>query len=145
MGGIRYNNDNRINHTVSMSKQNVPSLIKEFLPFIFVKGSVLLISSERAIEFAKSLTQMGEIIVGCCTWSYADADKRYIVQNLSIDLTLEDFILWLDMTPEANWPFIEDFIKNVAQIVDFVSFDLNNPKTQTAIAIAIAMEATNLT
>lgn len=109
-----------------MCKQNIDSLIQKFLPFIVIKGGILLVSSEVALPFAKALTEKGEVIVGCCTWSYVgvDADKRYIVQNLTVDLTLEDFVPWLDMTANTNWPFIQTFIENLEGNVDFISFDL---------------------
>ena len=50
------------------------------------------------------------------------------MQDISVGLECEEFRPYHEMTPETNAPIIEDFLNQLPETIDLVSFLFDDPK-----------------
>lgn len=113
---------------MKMNENNLSFLIEKWGPYIIARGSEFMLPSPMAIAFAEDLTKTEEIILGCDGWRYVDRSKDGIVQVLEVELSIEDYIAWDNMTPAKNLEVIRTFLKSLPQNVDLISFQMNDPE-----------------
>lgn len=113
-----------------MNTNSLSTLIDKWKSHLIVKGAELLLPVQMAIPFAEDLVNLGEIIMGYDGWRYVDEAKKWIVQVLEAELTLEEYISWGNMTPERNFEILRTFLMKVPSEIDFISFRLNDPELE---------------
>lgn len=116
-----------------MNERNLTQLIEKWRLHVIPKGSEFLLPPNMAVEFATDIARQNELIMGWYGWRYVDKEKGWIVQDLAVELSVEELVPWVDMTPKRNLQTVVEFLKNLTSSTDLVSFQLNDPAIEEKI------------
>lgn len=90
------------------------------------KGSEFLIPPSKGSEFVDELQNIEMVILGLDGWYYVDKDSQWIVQDLSVDFSVDESIIESDEAVSQSAAIVKDYIANqLPDQIDFVSFTLN--------------------
>jgi hypothetical protein len=115
-------------------------LQSKYSSHLIKRGSSLLLPPRIAPAFVEDLAAINELILGCDGWHFVDKLKDYLVQDLAVELSVDEFIPWNEMTAQKNAIVVQTFIENLPTSIDLISFNLNDPHVKEA----LSRDATNM-
>jgi hypothetical protein len=97
-----------------------------------IKGTELLLRPEDAIRLSKDLATLNVLIIGCEGWYYINEANKWIVQDLAIELSVESFIPYDQLTVEQAGQIVLYFlIEQLPSHISFVSLHLDDPDIES--------------
>lgn len=92
-----------------------------------------MLPPQKVFPFVEDLIKANELFVGCDGWRYVDRSKNWIVQDLGINFSVEEYFSWDEMTPEKNLELLPSFLNDLPENIDLISVDLNDPEVTARI------------